>query len=94
MRRSAARLAVLAVAAALTGSTSLAWAEPAAGEATVRFLASRGAVGDWSSYVAAELGYFKDEGISFQPSILSGPAILQPRSSAAAAISLPRRCRW
>ena len=73
--RNAVGLAALAVVAALlpAGSFSQGRAEPAAREATVQFLASRGAVGDWSSYVAAELGYFKDEGINFQPSNLERP---------------------
>jgi NitT/TauT family transport system substrate-binding protein len=69
------RTAALPLAAALliAGSISQGSAQPAGNAATVRFLASRGAVGDWSSYVAAELGYFKDEGIDFQPANLERP---------------------
>jgi NitT/TauT family transport system substrate-binding protein len=73
--RTAARLATLALASVslASGSNWQGRAEPGVSGATVRFLASRGAVGDWSSYVAAELGYFKDEGISFQSFNLERP---------------------
>lgn len=60
---------------------------------TVRFVLSRGAVGDWTPYVAAELGYFKDEGIDFQSTTLERPgdlatALMSDRADLATA-SLP-----
>lgn len=48
-------------------------AQPSSVGSTIRFLLSRGAVGDWSAYVAAELGYFKDEHIDFQSTTLERP---------------------
>lgn len=66
--------AALAIASTvLMGCMSGVRAQPASTGATIRFLISRGAVGDWSSYVADELGYFKDEGIDFQLSRLERP---------------------
>ena len=40
---------------------------------TVRLLTYVGSLGDWSPYVASELGYFKDEGIDFQMSTFQNP---------------------
>jgi len=48
-------------------------AQPSSATSTIRFLTSRGAVGDWAPYVAAELGYFKDEHIDFQSTTLERP---------------------
>jgi NitT/TauT family transport system substrate-binding protein len=39
---------------------------PSRAPTTVRFLTSAGGLGDWGAYVAAEKGYFREEGIDFQ----------------------------
>jgi NitT/TauT family transport system substrate-binding protein len=41
---------------------------------TVQFLTYTGGLGDWSPYVADELGYFKDEGVDFQMHAFQNPA--------------------
>ena len=66
----ALRLVPMVMAAVLfmTSSISIGWAAPLM---TVRYLAAQGALGDWSPYVAADRGYFKDEGIDFQLKLLS-----------------------
>lgn len=68
------RLAIMAVGALLLSAFAApSRAQPSSAASAIRFLMSRGAVGDWSSYVAAELGYFRDEHIDFQSTTLERP---------------------
>jgi ABC-type nitrate/sulfonate/bicarbonate transport system substrate-binding protein len=64
-------------AAIFTGALGLAGpllgVQPVQAAETVRLLTYVGSLGDWSPYVASELGYFKDEGIDFQISTFQNP---------------------
>lgn len=67
-------LAIMAVGAFLLPTFATpSFAQSSSGASTIRFLMARGAVGDWSPYVAAELGYFRDEHIDFQSTTLERP---------------------
>jgi ABC-type nitrate/sulfonate/bicarbonate transport system substrate-binding protein len=63
---------VIGAALYLTGSMSN--GRSASVGATVQFLTYTGGLGDWSPYVADDLGYFKDEGIDFQIHSFQNPA--------------------
>jgi ABC-type nitrate/sulfonate/bicarbonate transport system substrate-binding protein len=60
--------AAVGAAIALMGAAS-------AGQAasTVQFVTYTGGLGDWSPYVADDLGYFKDEGVDFQMHTFQNP---------------------
>jgi ABC-type nitrate/sulfonate/bicarbonate transport system substrate-binding protein len=73
---------------ALAGTVSVGRAATA-----VRFVTYTGGLGDWSPYVADDLGYFKDEGIDFQMHTFQNPgdiatAIISGRADIATS-SLP-----
>src|SRR5665213_4114701 len=63
-----------AAALVLTGAIPEARAASTPTAATVQYLVAQGSMGDWTPFVADELGYFKDEGIDFQPHTFAAPA--------------------
>jgi NitT/TauT family transport system substrate-binding protein len=74
LSRHVLRVAAVIIGAALSLADSMSGGRSAsAADKTVRLLTYVGSLGDWSPYVANELGYFKDEGIDFQMSAFQNP---------------------
>lgn len=66
--------AAISIFAALGLAISISGAHSAS--RVVQFLTYAGSLGDWSPYVADQLGYFKDEGIDFQMHAFQSPGDL------------------
>src|SRR5690349_19257660 len=72
-RLASRRAAALLLAGMLGLASPMLGAQSAKAAETVRLLTYVGSLGDWSPYVASELGYFKDEGIDFQMNTFQNP---------------------
>lgn len=71
-RRIILQAAMLSVFAALSLAMSASGVRSASN--VVRLMSYTGSLGDWSPYVADELGYFKEEGVDFQMHLFQNPA--------------------